>query len=239
VVELGRSSRNKANLKIRQPLAELAFSVKDDGVADFIFDQQNVVLDELNVKVLQRANSETDLIRFIVKPNLPLLGQKFGKTLPQIRNYLNDADGDQILNDIRTKKNYSFDINGEAIVLSREDLLIETESADGYTAAGDDHVTVGLTTNLTEELVQEGIVRDVIRQVQTMRKNANFSVEDRIIIYGMVDGVVGEAIRSFEEFFKNEVLAVDLIEDYQSGDFSESFNIGDQEVHFGLQRVII
>jgi isoleucyl-tRNA synthetase len=237
VVELGRSARNKANLKIRQPLAELSFTVKDDGVADFIFEQQNVVLDELNVKSLHHAESESDLIRYIIKPNLPLLGKKFGKMLPQIRNYLKDADGDQILNDIRTQKNYTFDLNGESIILIRDDLLIDTESAEGFTSSGDDHVTVGLTIKLTEELVQEGIVRDVIRQVQTMRKNANFAVEDRIIIYGLLDGPVGEAIRSFEEFFKNEVLAVELIEEDQSGEFSDAFQIGDQKVQLGLKRV--
>jgi isoleucyl-tRNA synthetase len=237
VVELGRSARNKANLKIRQPLAALSFTVKDDGVADFIFEQQNVVLDELNVKSLHHAESESDLIRYIIKPNLPLLGKKFGKMLPQIRVYLNDADGDQILNDIRTQKNYTFDLNGESIILIRDDLLIDTESAEGFTSSGDDHVTVGLTIKLTEELVQEGIVRDVIRQVQTMRKNANFAVEDRIIIYGLLEGPVGEAIRSFEEFFKNEVLAVELIEENQSGEFSDAFQIGDQKVRLGLKRV--
>ena len=237
VVELGRSARNKANLKIRQPLAELSFTVKDDGVADFIFEQQNVVLDELNVKSLHHAESESDLIRYIIKPNLPLLGKKFGKMLPQIQNYLKDADGDQILNDIRTQKNYTFDLNGESIILIRDDLLIDTESIDGFTSSGDDHVTVGLTIKLTEELVQEGIVRDVIRQVQTMRKNANFAVEDRIIIYGLLEGPVGEAIRSFEGFFKNEVLAVELIEENQSGEFSDAFQIGDQKVRLGLKRV--
>ncbi|MEO2159857.1 MAG: DUF5915 domain-containing protein, partial [bacterium] len=237
VVELGRSARNKANLKIRQPLAALSFTVKDDGVADFIFEQQNVVLDELNVKSLHHAESESDLIRYIIKPNLPLLGKKFGKMLPQIQNYLKDADGDQILNDIRTQKNYTFDLNGESIILIRDDLLIDTESAEGFTSSGDDHVTVGLTIKLTEELVQEGIVRDVIRQVQTMRKNANFAVEDRIIIYGLLEGPVGEAIRSFEGFFKNEVLAVELIEEDQSGEFSDAFQIGDQKVQLGLKRV--
>jgi len=237
VVELGRSARNKANLKIRQPLAALSFTVKDDGVADFIFEQQNVILDELNVKSLHHVESESDLIRYLIKPNLPLLGKKFGKILPQIRDYLNGADGDQILNDIRTQKNYTFDLNGESIILIRDDLLIDTESIEGFTSSGDDHVTVGLTIKLTEELVQEGIVRDVIRQVQTMRKNANFAVEDRIIIYGLLEGPVGEAIRSFEGFFKNEVLAVELIEENQSGEFSDAFQIGDQKVRLGLKRV--
>ena len=237
VVELGRSARNKGNLKIRQPLAKLTFMVKNDAIADFIFDQQSVVLDELNIKTITRAEVESELIRYKVKPNLPLLGQKFGKELPAIRNHLNDADGAEVLAEIRSNKSYKMNLNGESISIGRDDLLIEAESAEGFTSSGDDNVTVGLTIKLTEELVQEGIVRDVIRQVQTMRKNANFAVEDRIIIYGLLDGPVGEAIRSFEGFFKNEVLAVELIEEDQSGEFSDSFQIGDQKIEFGLKRV--
>ena len=237
VVELGRSARNKGNLKIRQPLAKLTFTVKNDAIADFIFDQQSVVLDELNIKAITRAEVESELIRYKVKPNLPLLGQKFGKELPAIRNHLNDADGAEVLAEIRSNKSYKMNLNGESISIGRDDLLIEAESAEGFTSSGDDNVTVGLTIKLTEELVQEGIVRDVIRQVQTMRKNANFAVEDRIIIYGLLEGPVGEAIRSFEGFFKNEVLAVELIEEDQSGEFSDSFQIGDQKIKFGLKRV--
>ena len=237
VVELGRSARNKGNLKIRQPLAKLTFTVKNDAIADFIFDQQSVVLDELNIKAITRAEVESELIRYKVKPNLPLLGQKFGKELPAIRNHLNDADGAEVLAEIRSNKSYKMNLNGESISIGRDDLLIEAESAEGFTSSGDDNVTVGLTIKLTEELLQEGIVRDVIRQVQTMRKNANFAVEDRIIIYGLLDGPVGEAIRSFEGFFKNEVLAVELIEEDQSGEFSDSFQIGDQKIKFGLKRV--
>ena len=237
VVELGRSARNKGNLKIRQPLAKLTFTVKNDAIADFIFNQQSVVLDELNIKAITRAEVESELIRYKVKPNLPLLGQKFGKELPAIRNHLNDADGAEVLAEIRSNKSYKMNLNGESISIGRDDLLIEAESAEGFTSSGDDNVTVGLTIKLTEELVQEGIVRDVIRQVQTMRKNANFAVEDRIIIYGLLEGPVGEAIRSFEGFFKNEVLAVELIEEDQSGEFSDSFQIGDQKIKFGLKRV--
>ena len=239
VVELGRSARNKANLKIRQPLAELGFTVKEDSVADFILDQQHVVLDELNVKLIRRADLETDLIQYTIKPNLPILGQKYGKNLQSIRTHFGSVDGGEILNEIRTNKNYKIQLDEGEISIVREDLIIESESAEGLTASGDDNVTVGLTTKLTDELVKEGIVRDVIRQVQTMRKNANFAVEDRIKIKGNIDGTVGEAIQSFEEFFKNEVLAVELIDQEPEGEIKAEFQIGSQTVHFGLERVNI
>jgi isoleucyl-tRNA synthetase len=100
-------------------------------------------------------------------------------------------------------------------------------------------VTVGLTIKLTEELLQEGIVRDVIRQVQTMRKNANFAVEDRIIIYMDIEGTMKDAIHSFEELFKNEVLATEIYYEFNEGDFSDKFVMNGQEVQFGLKRVKI
>ena len=239
VVEFGRSARNKANLKIRQPLTKLSFSVNDDEIADFIMDQQNIILDELNVKSINRVPSEFDLLRYHIKPNLQVLGQKFGKEVPAIQAFLAESDGHKILEEIRSKKSYEFDLNGKSVSIGRDDLLFNAESLDGFTASGDDHVTVGLTTKLTKELIQEGIVRDVIRQVQTMRKNANFAVEDRIKIYGILDGEVGEAIRSFEEFFKNEVLAVELVNKNKTGEFADQFQIGDQQVKFGLERVNI
>ena len=239
VVEFGRSARNKANLKIRQPLTKLSFSVNDDEIADFIMDQQNIILDELNVKSINRVPSESDLLRYHIKPNLQVLGQKFGKEIPAIQSFLAESDSHEILEEIRSKKSYEFDLNGKSVSIGRDDLLFNAESVDGFTASGDDHVTVGLTTKLTKKLIQEGIVRDVIRQVQTMRKNANFAVEDRIKIYGILDGEVGEAIRSFEEFFKNEVLAVELVNENKTAEFADQFQIGDQQVQFGLERVNI
>jgi len=239
VVEFGRSARNKANLKIRQPLTKLSFSVNDDEIADFIMDQQNIILDELNVKSINRVPSESDLLRYHIKPNLQVLGQKFGKEIPAIQSFLAESDSHEILEKIRSKKSYEFDLNGKSVSIGRDDLLFNAESLDGFTASGDDHITVGLTTKLTKKLIQEGIVRDVIRQVQTMRKNANFAVEDRIKIYGILDGEVGEAIRSFEEFFKNEVLAVELVNENKTAEFADQFQIGEQQVQFGLERVNI
>jgi isoleucyl-tRNA synthetase len=237
IIELGRSARNKANIKIRQPLAELAFFIKDDDVSNFIMDQQQVVLDELNIKMIKRVENETELIKYTVKPNLPLLGQKYGSELQTIKEKLSNVDENKLLKQIRNKNKYKIELKGKEIFLGRDDLIFVSESIDGYTSSGDDNFTVGLTVQLTADLIQEGIVRDIIRHVQTMRKNANFAVEDRIKIYALLDGPVGEAISSFEKLFKNEVLAVDLIKESKTGEYSESFQIGNQNVEFGIERI--
>ena len=237
IIELGRSARNKASIKIRQPLAKLAFFIKDDNLFNFIMDQQQVVLDELNIKMIIRVDNETELIKYKVKPNLPLLGQKYGSELQTIKQKLNVIDENELLKQIRNKNKYKIELKDDEIYLGRDDLIFESESTEGYTSSGDDNFTVGLTTQLNKELIQEGIVRDIIRHVQTMRKNANFAVEDRIKIYSLVDGPVWEAISSFEKLFKNEVLAVDLIKESKTGEYSETFKIGDQNIQFGIERI--
>ena len=239
LVEYGRSSRNKANIKIRQPLSKLSFHIHDDSIAEFIIDQQSIVLDELNVKALIRVESESELIKYDVKPNLPLLGQKFGKDLGLIRKNLNDIDGMEILKEIRKNKKYKLELGEKSVFLLREDLLIENISNDGLSSNGDDNITVGITLKLDNNLIMEGHVRDIIRQVQTMRKNANFAVEDRIKIHMDIDNKIKDAISSFEELFKNEVLATEVYYEFSKGDFSDKFVIDGQEVQFGLERVKI
>ena len=239
LVEYGRSSRNKANIKIRQPLSKLSFHIHDDSIAEFIIDQQSIVLDELNVKALIRVESESELIKYDVKPNLPLLGQKFGKDLGLIRKGLNDIDGMEILKEIRKNKKYKLELGEKSVFLLREDLLIENISNDGLSSNGDDNITVGITLKLDNNLIMEGHVRDIIRQVQTMRKNANFAVEDRIKIYMNINNTIKDAICAFETLFKNEVLATEIYYEFNKGDFSDKFVIDGEEVKFGLERVNI
>ena len=236
VVELGRSARNKSNLRIRQPLSNLKFSIEEDSIAEFILSEKNVVMDELNIKAIDRAKSESELIRYKIKPNLPILGQKYGKELKKIVSELAKNKDQKILEEIRKNKKYQID---NKIFILREDLLFEQESKEGWTCAGDDTIAVGLSTNLSDSLIKEGIIRDIIRHVQTMRKDANFAVEDRIKIYIKADGLVGESINEYKELFMNEILAVEIIELTNEGEFSGSFKMNDQVFNVGLERVKI
>ena len=236
VVELGRSARNKSNLRIRQPLSDLKFSIEEDLIAEFILSEKNVVMDELNIKAIDRAKSESELIRYKIKPNLPILGQKYGKELKKIVSELNKNKDQKILEEIRKNKKYQID---NKIFILREDLLFEQESKEGWTCAGDDTIAVGLSTNLSDSLIKEGIIRDIIRHVQTMRKDANFAVEDRIKIYIKADGLVGESINEYKELFMNEILAVEIIELTSESEFSGSFKMNDQVFNVGLERVKI
>ena len=236
VVELGRSARNRSNIRIRQPLSELRFSVEENSISEFIFSEKDVIMDELNVKSINRAKSESELINYKIKPNLPLLGQKYGKDLKKIVKQLDSNKDSHVLEEIRKNKKFQID---KKIFILREDLIIEQDSQEGWTCSGDDSIAVGLDKHLTDDLIKEGVIRDIIRQVQTMRKDANFAVEDRIKIYIKADGLVGDSIIEFKELFMNEILAVEIVESTGGSEFSGSFKMNDQVFTVGLERVKI
>jgi len=237
IVELGRSARNKAELKIRQPLKELCFHLSDNSVEKFVIENQKIILEELNVKKIKYVKSTDKLIRYEIKPNLPLIGQDYGKELPAIKDAIIKMNSDKIISDLNQAGEVDIPLSSNSIVLKRDAFLINKESKKGYTSESDGNITVGLTTELTEKLVQEGIARDVIRHVQIMRKNANFAVEDRINIYGSFDGKVGDAIKAYEDYFKNETLTVNMIDEFQSAEHEESFEIKGTSIKIGINRI--
>ena len=237
LVELGRSARNKANLKIRQPLSSLKFVVKSDDSAEFILDQKSVVLDELNVKSIERFDSPEMLINFYVKPNLKILGQKYGENLQIIRKFINEKGSDYILNELESGGELKVISGSDSFILTREDLLIEPKPVEGFTSATDEGLTVGLLTELNDELVQEGVIRDFIRQVQIMRKEASFAVEDRIEIFGKIEGKCGKALEVFKEYFYNETLTVNMNNKFKHGEYHSTFKVRDEEITVGIQRI--
>ncbi len=236
LVELARSARSKANLKIRQPLAKLSYFVEDETIVAFIEKNKNVILEELNVKQLERTSSATDLIKYTVKPNLQFLGQNYGRQLIDIRNSINQLDVNNLVNSLQTQKSVELAIGDGSLTLERDAFIIKMDSVDGFTSGMDGGVAVGLTTELNVELRREGMVRDLIRHVQIMRKNANFAVEDRIIIHGLLDGPLGNAVKDFKTFFCNETLAVELTGLSNRGEYSSTVEVQGQELIISIER---
>ena len=237
VVELGRNARNKANLKIRQPLASLVFHISKKEIGNFILDNHNVILDELNVKSIRKAKSEEEIIEWDVKPNLKIIGQKLGKRLPELRKFLGSKDSVDILNELKTKKEIKVRLDGETFTLANEDFLIEYLPTQGYSSTSDNGISVGLATRLDELLIQEGIVRDVIRQVQILRKDAGFAVEDRIQVCTDWSPELTPAIEKFKDYFCAETLSVSLINYSENKEFKSHLNIEDEKIPIALSRV--
>jgi len=235
LVELGRSARNQSNQKIRQPLSKVSFAVENDQIALFIMNNQDVVLDELNVKSIERITEADQLISYRIKPNLRTLGQKYGKGLAEIKILLEQSNPIDLIENIQSTGEINLK-NGEYF-LTRDDIFIETKAEEGFAAASDSGITVGLSLELTEDLILEGIVRDVVRSVQNMRKEAGFAVEDRIEISWDLDGQIAEAVGKFDVYFRNETLTNIISEKIENADYSGSVELNEKMFIIDLKKI--
>ncbi|MBE6616465.1 MAG: isoleucine--tRNA ligase [Ruminococcaceae bacterium] len=181
IVVLGRAARNGSSLKNRQPLA--ALYVNCDNPLDSFY--SDIIRDELNVKEVKFVDDMSALSSYSFKPNLKTVGPKYGKLLGQIRGTLqnDDFDGNAAMAELKSTGALHFDFDGNAVVLEEADLLIEVKQKEGYFSVAEGGVAVALDTNLTEALINEGFVRELISKVQTMRKEADFVVTDHIKVY--------------------------------------------------------
>lgn len=200
IVILGRAARNSGNLKNRQPLSEM-FVVSDRNIK-LSEEEISVVLDELNVKNFRAATDAEKYVGYKLKPQLKTLGPKYGKKLGVISAFLANCNAKEVVNAV---KNGGYTIEGEGITLLQEDLQIFTESAQGFVAAEDKGITVAINSRLTEELIDEGVERELVSRIQNMRKEAGFNVTDRIKIYYKAEG---RALKILQKgTFSGDVLA--------------------------------
>ena len=182
VVVLGRSARNGANIKNRQPLSEI-YVKTDRDVSDYYRD---IVEDELNVKKAVFVSDVSAFSSYSFKPQLKTVGPKYGKHLGEIKKALSELDGNAAMAELEEKGALKFSFGGDDVVLTKDDLLIEVMQKEGYYSAADHGITVALNITLTDALIEEGYVRELISKIQTMRKDAGFDVNDHIML--SVDG---------------------------------------------------
>jgi isoleucyl-tRNA synthetase len=206
VVRLGHRIREEANLRVRQPLAELRYACNNQTAED-VSALEPVIADELNVKAFARVENLDDLVSYSYKPNLKTLGPKFGKLLGVIRKSLPEL-GDAVLAPLRngTAVNVTFD--GTEVTLEPDDVLISTEQASEWTCGDDAGIQIALSTHLTPELIREGMARDFVRHVQQARKDADLEITDRIRVFYVteIDDVVA-AVNDWREYIAAETLA--------------------------------
>ena len=231
LVVMGRACRNASNIKNRQPIGQM-FVKAGFTLPEFY---QEIVADELNVKNVKFTDDVRDFTSYNFKPQLKTVGPKYGKMLGGIKNALNSVDGNAAMDEINETGALKLDVNGQEITLFREDLLIETAQIDGYVSENDNGITVVLDTNLTPELLEEGFVREIISKVQTMRKEADFEVMDRIRVTYDGSDKAETIFAKYTGEIAGEVLANEVVKAEPAG-YVKEWKINGETVTMGVEK---
>lgn len=232
VVNLGRAARNTGNVKNRQPLSEMYVVTARAGELDEGL--KAIALDELNIKAYKSAEDASEFISYKLKPQLKTLGPKYGKKLGAISAFLTNCNGKEVVDAVRGGGQFVLPTDAE-VILTEEDLQIFTESKAGFISASDNGVTVALNTALTEELIIEGMEREIVSKVQAMRKEADYQITDRITIYYIAEGKVKAVLDNAA--FKDDVLATTVIADEKAdADITKEVDINGEKVVISLVK---
>ncbi|MCR5798078.1 MAG: isoleucine--tRNA ligase [Eubacterium sp.] len=232
VVVLGRACRNTANIKNRQPIGKMYVRG-----AEFDEYYKQIIEDELNVKSVIVTDDVRDFTTYNFKPQLRTLGKRFGARLGDLKAVLAELDGNATVDTLEADGKITITVTGEEEVLEKDDLLIESAQIDGYVSEEDRGITVVIDTNLTPELIEEGFVREIISKIQTMRKDSDFDVTDKIEVYAVGSEKVLDVIINNSEQIKHDVLARKIIVGAMQG-FTNEWKINGEDVTFGVAKVI-
>ena len=231
MVVMGRAARNAANIKNHQPIGTMF--VKAESELDEFF--KEIIEDELNVKSVTFTDDVRDFTSYSFKPQLKTVGPKYGKQLGGIKEYLGSLDGNAAMDELKAKGALVFDVNGTEVSLAEEDLLIEMSQKEGYVSEADNYVTVVLDTNLTEELIEEGFVYEVISKIQTMRKDADFEVMDHIKVSINKNQKIADIVNANKAAISEKVLADDIITDAELA-ICKEWNVNGETVTIGVEK---
>ena len=216
IVKLGRSARNSANIKNRQPLSKMLISV--DTLPDYY---GNIVKEELNVKEVELGANMSDYVHFEIKPNLPVLGKEYGKLIPKIRETISKMNQMDLANKVKNSGTEYIEIDDTQIALTSENLLVTMQGKEGFAFAGEGEIGVVLDTTITHELKEEGYVREVLSKVQNMRKDKGFEVLDKINLYVAENSMIEDVVKKFEKEIKKETLTENVVYDAKRDTYTE------------------
>ena len=231
LVVMGRACRNTSNIKNRQPIGQM-FVKAEFTLPEFY---QEIVADELNVKNVKFTDDVRDFTSYSFKPQLKTVGPKYGKMLGGIKKALDTVDGNAAMDELNANGSLNLDVDGQKITLFKEDLLIDTAQIEGYVSENDNGITVVLDTNLTEELLEEGFVREIISKIQTMRKEAGFEVMDKIRVTYTGSEKAESIFAKYAESISSEVLAEEVTKAEPAG-YVKEWKINGEQVTMGVWK---
>ena len=232
IVVLGRSCRNTANIKNRQPIGKMY--VKADGELSEFY--KEIIEEELNVKEVVFTQDVREFTSYKFKPQLKTLGRRFGKQINALKELLANLDGNSAMDEINEKGTLTITLDGTEEVLEQEDLLIEAAQMEGFVSDSNHGVTVVIDTTLTDELIEEGFVYEIISKIQTMRKEAGFEVMDHINVFQDSNDKIAEIIERNADAIKEKVLANNIILGELQG-VAKEWNINGEVVGLGVEKI--
>lgn len=232
IVVQGRSARNTANIKNRQPIGIMY--VNAPKTLDLMY--TDIISEELNVKNIKFVDDVKGFTSYKFKPQLKTLGKKYGKLVPAIGQYLQNADGNSFMDELNKNKKAVFEIDGNKIELDVEDVIVDTAQKEGFVAESDKGISVVMDINLTPELIEEGFVREVVSKIQTMRKEADFEVLDRIAVYYNGNDVLNGVIERNKSNIMSDVLA-NVIEQGDSEGYKKEWNINGEKIKLCVKKI--
>ncbi len=231
-VVMGRACRNEASIKNRQPISKMY--IKADFALDAFY--TDIIKDELNVKEVVFTDDVRDFTSYTFKPQLRTVGPKYGKQLGGIQKTLATLDGNAAMDDLNANERLTFDVDGVAVELTKDDLLIEMTQKEGYVSNEDNKMTVVLDTNLTAELIEEGFVYEIISKIQTMRKDADFEVMDHIKVSINGNAKLAEIALSNKDAICGKVLADEMTTD-EAFAVAKEWNVNGENVTIAIEKL--
>jgi len=231
IVVLGRAARNAANIKNRQPIAKM-YVRSETPLSEFY---QKIIREELNSKEIVFTEDVSAFTSYRFKPQLKILGQKYGKKIGEIKNVLAALDGNAAKKELDSVGTLTISLNDGPVSLTPDELLIETAQAENYVSMADGGLTVVIDTNLSETLIEEGFVREIISKIQTMRKDAGFDVTDHIVVYEKGNEKIARIISDNLASIQNDVLADEVRLNEMNG-FAKEWDLNGEAVELGVQK---
>ena len=237
VVGLARAARAQSGVRVRQPLPRLLIRTPTDITAKAIHNHQSQILEELNVKKIEFIARDAGLVSYVIKPNLPRIGKKYGKLIPAIKEALINSDTTDIASLVAKRQSFEVHCNELILTFEPEDVLIETKSAEGYSCGEEGGYLTALDTRLDVKLIKEGLAREIVRSVQEARKKSGLDVSDRIILGVSGSEIVEAALKEHQDFLMTETLSVQWQLNMEAPLFSEDNNLDDETWLIELKKI--
>ena len=207
LISLGRNIREEVKIKVRQPISEALIDAKNK---DLISDLTPLIMEELNVKEVVFTEDISKFMNFSVKPNFKEVGKVLGSKIKEFQTKLQELSNNDI-NLLRDNKEITIKLDNEDFTVNSNMVLINSASKEGFDVALEDNDFIILNTELTSDLINEGIAREFVSKIQNLRKQKDFDIVDRINIYYSGDKEIDNSVDEFKEFIKNETLALEII----------------------------